>query len=59
MCRAGNTSAKGHIPFVIFALLDVLRAFPGQVPLPFGVSSGKRPSFAVGCALPMCRRSQA
>ena len=28
---AGNTSAKGHVPFVIFALLDVLRAFPGQV----------------------------
>ena len=28
---AGNTSAKGHIPFIIFALLDVLRAFPGQV----------------------------
>lgn len=28
---AGNTSAKGHIPYIIFALLDVLRAFPGQV----------------------------
>jgi hypothetical protein len=27
---AGNTSAKGHIPFIIFALLDVLRSFPGQ-----------------------------
>ena len=29
--RTGNTSAKGHIPFIIFALLDVLRAFPGEV----------------------------
>ena len=28
---AGNTSAKGRIPFLILALLDVLRAFPGQV----------------------------
>ena len=27
----GNTSGKGHIPYLIFALLDVLRAFPGQV----------------------------
>mmetsp|Transcript_524 Transcript_524/g.1576 ORF Transcript_524/g.1576 Transcript_524/m.1576 type:complete len:1117 (-) Transcript_524:961-4311(-) len=28
----GNTSAKGRVPFLIFALLDVLRAFPGQIP---------------------------
>lgn len=25
-------AAKGHVPYVLFALLDVLRAFPGQVP---------------------------
>lgn len=29
---AGLAVAKGHVPYVIFALLDVLRAFPGQVP---------------------------
>lgn len=27
----GNMSAKGKIPYIIFALLDTLRAYPGQV----------------------------
>ncbi len=30
MC-AGVTAAKGRVPYLIFMLLDVLRAFPGQV----------------------------
>ena len=44
----GNTSAKGHVPFVIFALLDVLRAFPGQAlsPPPCWTPESSTPSRA-------------
>ena len=28
---AGLTTAKGHMPYILFTLLDVLRAFPNQV----------------------------
>lgn len=30
----GLMVGKGHVPFVMMMLLDVLRAFPGQVHLP-------------------------
>ena len=28
---AGLTTAKGHMPYILFTLLDVLQAFPSQV----------------------------
>jgi hypothetical protein len=28
---AGLTTAKGHMPYILFTLLDVLRAYPSQV----------------------------
>lgn len=31
VCTAGLAVAKGHVPYALFMLLDVLRAFPGQV----------------------------
>ena len=31
MTSAGLAAAKGHVPYALFMLLDVLRTFPGQV----------------------------